>query len=79
MNGCVKRSYKVGLLLLLLFSEKKSQGSDKELGSIIFNQFLPTVSTFAVRETSVSRTANVGTVGMNGLKIGKPFSYERTF
>ena len=29
--------------------------------------FLPTVPTFAVRETDVSRTANVGTVGMNGL------------
>jgi len=31
------------------------------------NPFLPTVPTFAVRETDVSRTANVGTVGMNGL------------
>ena len=28
---------------------------------------MPTVPTFAVRETDVSRTANVGTVGMNGL------------
>ena len=54
---------------------------------IIFNLFLPTVPTFAVRETDVSRhnggtsgaplkplrddsalTANVGTVGMNGLR-----------
>ena len=34
-----------------------------------FNQFLPTVPTFAVRETSVSRTANVGTVGMNGFNV----------
>ena len=32
-----------------------------------FNPFMPTVQTFAVRETSVSRTANVGTVGKNGL------------
>ena len=31
------------------------------------NPFMPTVPTFAVRETDVSRTANVGTVGMNGL------------
>jgi len=31
------------------------------------NTFLPTVPTFAVRETTVSLTANVGTVGMNGL------------
>ena len=31
------------------------------------NPFLPTVPTFTVRETSVSRTANVGTVGRNGL------------
>ena len=31
------------------------------------NQFLPTIQTFAVRETSVSRTTNVGTVGMNVL------------
>ena len=29
--------------------------------------FLPTVSTFALRETDVSRTANVGTVGKNWL------------
>ena len=29
---------------------------------------MPTVPTFAVRETDVSRTANVGTVGKNGLK-----------
>ena len=28
---------------------------------------MPTVPTFAVRETLVSRTENVGTVGMNGL------------
>ena len=28
---------------------------------------MPTVPTFAVREIDVSRTANVGTVGMNGL------------
>ena len=27
---------------------------------VILNQFLPTVPTFAVRETDVSRTANVG-------------------
>ena len=32
-----------------------------------FNPFLPTVPTFAVREADVSRTANVETVGMNGL------------
>ena len=31
------------------------------------NPFMPTVPTFAVRETDVSRTANVGTMGMNGL------------
>ena len=31
------------------------------------NPFLPTVPTFVVRETDVSRTAGVGTVGMNGL------------
>ena len=31
------------------------------------NPFLPTVQTFAVRETSVSRTANVWTMGKNGL------------
>ena len=29
---------------------------------------MPTVQTFAVRETNVSRTANVGTVGKNWLK-----------
>ena len=38
-----------------------------EVEEPFFNPFLPTVPTFAVRETSVSRTANVGTVGMNGL------------
>ena len=32
------------------------------------NQFLPTVPTFAVRETDVSRTANVATVGKNWLR-----------
>ena len=31
--------------------------------------FLPTVPTFAVRETDVSRTANVGTVGKSGLNF----------
>ena len=31
------------------------------------NPFLPIVPTFAVRETLVSRTENVGTVGKNGL------------
>ena len=36
--------------------------------AIKFNPFLLTVPTFALRETSVSRTANVGTVGINGLK-----------
>jgi len=34
----------------------------------LFNPFMPIVPTFAVRETHVSRTANVGTVGKNGLK-----------
>ena len=34
----------------------------------VFNPFLPTVPTFAVRETHVSRTANVWTVEMNGLR-----------
>ena len=34
---------------------------------VLLNPFLPTVPTFAVRETDVSRTANVWTVGMNGL------------
>jgi len=29
------------------------------------NPFMPTVPTFSVRETDVSRTANVGTVGKN--------------
>ena len=29
--------------------------------------FMPTIPTFAVRETDVSRTPNVGTVGKNGL------------
>ena len=29
------------------------------------NPFMPTVPTFAVRETDVSRTSNVGTVGKN--------------
>jgi len=33
------------------------------------NTFLPTVPTFAVRETTVSRTANVGMVGKNGLRV----------
>ena len=38
----------------------------------IFNPFMPTVPTFAVRETLVSRTANVvGTVGKNGLRHKK--------
>ena len=32
------------------------------------NPFMPTVQIFAVQETDVSRTANVGTVGMNGLR-----------
>ena len=36
------------------------------------NPFMPTVPTFAVRETDVSQTANVGTVGMNGLLIKGP-------
>ena len=31
------------------------------------NPFMPTIPTFAVRETLVSRTANVGKMGMNGL------------
>ena len=31
--------------------------------------FMPTIPTFAVRETSVSRTANVGTVGKNELIV----------
>ena len=35
---------------------------------LLFNPFLPTVPTFAVRETDVSRTANVVTVGKNGLR-----------
>ena len=33
------------------------------------NPFMPTVPTFAVRETFVSRTANVGTVGKNELNF----------
>ena len=38
------------------------------LGRDMLNPFMPTVQTFAVRrETDVSRTANVGTVGKNGL------------
>jgi len=32
------------------------------------NPFMPTFQTFAVRETDVSRTANVGTVGKNWLR-----------
>ena len=32
------------------------------------NPFMPTVPTFAVQETDVSRTANVGTVGKNWLR-----------
>ena len=32
------------------------------------NLFMPTVPTFALRETDVSRTANVGTVGKNRLR-----------
>ena len=35
------------------------------------NQFLPTVPTFAVRETDVCRTANVGTLGKNILNSGQ--------
>jgi len=38
------------------------------------NPFMPTVQTFAVRETSVFRTANVGTVGKIGCEnatVGK--------
>ena len=35
----------------------------------LINPFMPTVRTFAVRETRVSRTANIGTVGMNGLIV----------
>ena len=37
---------------------------------IRINPFMPTVPTFAVRETNVSRTENVGTVGMTGLIVG---------
>ena len=33
-----------------------------------FDPFMPTVPTFAVRETDVSRTANVGTVSKNWLR-----------
>jgi len=33
----------------------------------LVNPFFPTVPTFAVWETSVSRTANAGTVGKNGI------------
>ena len=36
---------------------------------MVLNPFLPTVATFAVRETDVFRTTNVGTVGMNGLTV----------
>ena len=36
---------------------------------LFFNPFLPTVPTFAVRETSVSRIANVETVGKNRLRM----------
>ena len=39
------------------------------------NLFMPTIPTFAVRETSVSRTANVGTVGMNEFKLNKLQKY----
>ena len=42
-----------------------------------FNPFMPNVPTFAVRETSVSRTANVGTMGMNGLKAGRDKNRKR--
>ena len=38
-------------------------------GMYFLTPFLPTVPTFAVRDTHVSRTANVGTVSMNGLIV----------
>ena len=40
---------------------------DNDPQDTVFNPFFPTIPTFAVRETSVSRTANVGTVGINRL------------
>ena len=42
------------------------------------NQLLLTIPTFAVRETDVSRTANVGTVGMNGLTNFQQSDYNET-
>jgi len=49
-----------------LWQHSRSQGHTSASGCL--NPFMPTVPTFAVRETSVSRTANVGTVAKNGLK-----------
>ena len=52
------------------------------------NPFLPTIPTFAVRETVVSRTANVGTVGKNVLigalicwdvSLGQLYAWSRLF
>ena len=48
------------------FDELKAN-SDLVCIAFSFNPFMPTDPTFAVRETDVSPTANVGTVGKNGL------------
>ena len=57
-----------------------NSGAFETTGSPIFsffNPFTPTVPPFAVRETNLSRTANVGTVGMNGLI--KPTRVKKTW
>ena len=43
---------------------------------MVLNPFMLTVPTFAVRETSVSRTANVGTVGKNWLTGGSAWAFS---
>ena len=48
------------LYIAMIYNEHKSKTVKTSL-----NTFMPTVPTFAVRETDVSRTANVGTVGKN--------------
>ena len=66
MLKIVSCSSYVSPYVLLPYLLKKKEC--KEIFFYLFNPFMPNVPTFAVRETEVSRTANVWAVGMNGLK-----------
>ena len=68
--NCSDKFRKVKKLLVVIFWPLTANGSMRVRTTCPgINPFMPTVPTFAVRETDVSQTANVGTVGMNGLSI----------